>query len=355
MLIQQLIEAIELNEAREAPLYHFTSEAGLFNILRTDTLVAGGAKLRAGGTDPEGRIYFTRDYGRQFLPAQILAGSWGLRVNQDLLRQRYGKKLVAGGQGKHSPWSEKKRQAWLADPKNADQIAAAKKGEGGTWRHDGAEVGDIVKGTIGKSARWESEEHLNVGALPDVHKYLTGIVYAGGKAHDPFRSGKDFKQRSTSQQGSLDELCQLLMSHFQGQAGWAQRDSLIEYMTKFNIPFVYQRQDYPAKVVKDRMIAIWRERKAEKTRRAESDKTSWIAVRNPQGGGVAVNGPSNIWTAAQQVLKDMPEKFPNGIFGMKGPDGKTQWFTSPYTDPSLLPNVPMGTLGDPPQVKQPAN
>ena len=349
MLIRQLFEA------REAPLYHFTSEAGLFNILRTDTLVSGGAKLRSGGTDPEGRIYFTRDYSRQFLPANILSGSWGLRVDQGRLHQKYGRALVAGGQGKHAAWSEKDRQAWLADPKNADEIARVKAGATGTSRHNGADTRDIVAGTIGKSQRWESEEHLNVGSVPNIHEYITGIVYAGGKSLDPHRSGKDFKKRSADPQSSLDELAENLMGHFTGQAGWAQRDSLIEYMTKFNIPFVYQRQDFPAKAVKDRMIAIWRERKAEKTRRAESDNTSWIAVRNPQGGGVAVNGPSNIWSAAQQVLKDMPGKFPDGIFGMKGPDGKTQWFTSPYTDPSLLPNVPMGTLGDPPQVKQPAN
>ena len=340
---------IILNEAREAPLYHFTSEGGLFNILRTDTLVAGGAKLRAGGTDPEGRIYFTRDYARQFLPAQILAGSWGLRFNQDLLRQKYGKKLVAGGQGKHAAWSEKDRQAWLADPANAERIDAVNRGEQGTWRHNGAEIGDIVRGTIGKSARWESEEHLNVGALPNVHQYITGIVYAGGKAHDPYRSGKDFKKRGTNQQGSLDELCQLLMSHFQGEAGWKQRDSLMAYMTKFNIPFVYQRQDFPAKQVKDRMIAMWRERKAEKSRREVEDQTGWLVVRNPQGGGLAVRGPSNMWTAAQQALTDYPNKLPNGIYGMRK-DGDTEitWFTQPYTDTRQLPSIPMMGKGTAP-------
>lgn len=264
MLIQQLIEAIELNEAREAPLYHFTSEAGLFNILRTDTLVAGGAKLRAGGVDPEGRIYFTRDYARQFLPGNISSGSWGLRINQGRLHQKYGRALVAGGQGKHKAWTEQDRQAWLADPKNAKTIADVKAGAASTMRYNGADVKDIINGTITKAARWESEEHLNVGQLPNVHEYITGIVYAGGAAMTPYRSGKNFRKRSADPQSSLDELAQNLMGHFKGTAGFAQRDALIEYMTKFNIPFVYQRQDYPANAVKQRMIELWRERKAQR-------------------------------------------------------------------------------------------
>lgn len=349
MRIQQLIEAIELNEAREAPLYHFTSEAAFFKILSTDTLVAGGAKLRGGGMDPDARIYFTRDYGRQFLPSKILAGSWGFRVDQDLLRHRYGRKLVAGGQGKHSPWDEKKRQDWLADPKNADEIARVKSGaSGSTSRQDGADTKDIVKGTIGQSQRWESEEHLNVGSIPNFHEYITGLVYAGGSKADPHRTvigskKVDFKSRGTNVSTGLDELAQLLMGHFVGQAGWAQRDALIEYMTKFDIPFVYRRQDFPAKVVKDRMIAIWRERKAEKTRRASEDSKFYTVIRNPEGGGVGVSAPDML-IAADRALQDMPHKFPNGVYGVKEVStGETIWFAQPKTK-----------VGEKPQVKQPA-
>ena len=326
---------IILNEAREAPLYHFTSEAGFFRILATDTLVAGGAKLRSGGVDPAGRIYFTRDYGRQFLPAQILKGSWGFRVDQDLLRQRYGKKLVAGGQA--IPWDEKRRQAWLADPKNADEIARIKSGSGShTSRIDGADTKDIVKGTIGKSSRWESEEHLNVGMVPNFHEYITGLVYAGGKAMDRFSSGKDFAKRSPSPDAALDELAQNLMVHFHGEAAWKQRDALIAYMTKFNIPFVYQRQDFPAKQVKDRMIAIWRERKAEKERRAKEEKKTFTVFRNPQGGGVVISAP-NFWIATDRALQDFPHKFPDGIFGAQEGNGPKQWFTQPKTEVGTMP------------------
>ena len=328
---------IILTEAREAPLYHFTSEQGFFKILSADTLMSGGAKLRAGGTDPAGRIYFTRDYGRQFLPANILAGSWGFRVNQDLLRQRYGKKLVAGGQGKHSPWDEQKRQAWLADPRNAAEIARVKAGGQGTSRHDGADTQDIVRGTIGKSQRWESEEHLNVSSVPNFHEYITGLVYAGGKAQSPMRSDKDFKKRSASATASLDELCQMLMTHFVGEAGWGQRDALMAYMTKFNIPFVYQRQDFPAKQVKDRMIAIWRERKAEKTRRSQEAAKSYVVMVNPQGGGLTVSAP-DMQAAVDRALTDFPHKFPNGVFGVKDMDTQqVQMFAQPKTAAGSVP------------------
>ena len=253
-----------------------------------------------------------------------------------MLRQRYGKKLVAGGQGKHAAWSEKDRQAWLADPKNADEIARVRAGGGGTSRHNGADTRDIVAGTISKAARWESEEHLNVGAVPNFHDYITGLVYAGGNANDPYRSGKDFRKRSANPNAALDEFCQLLMGHFQGEKGWAQRDSLMAYMTKFNIPFVYQRQDFPAKQVKERMIAIWRERKAEKTRRSQEVQKSFVVFRNPQGGGVAINAP-DFWTATDRALQDMPGKFPNGIFGAQEGNGPKQWFTQPKTEVGTMP------------------
>ena len=304
--------------------------------------MSGGAKLRSGGVDPEGRIYFTRDYGRQFLPANILAGSWGFRVNQDLLRQRYGKKLVAGGQGKHSPWDEQKRQAWLSDPRNAAEIERVRSGGQGTSRVNGADTQDIVRGTIGKSQRWESEEHLNVSSVPNFHEYITGLVYAGGSKSDPHRTTVnnkrvDFKKRGANADTGLDELCQLLMSHFVGEAGWKQRDALIQYMTKFNIPFVYQRQDFPAKQVKDRMIAIWRERKAEKERRSQEVQKTFTVIRNPQGGGVAISAP-DFWTATDRALQEFPDKFPNGIFGVKDySNNETLWFTQPKTQVGTMP------------------
>ena len=306
-----------ITEAREAPLYHFTLEPKFFRILSTDTLFS-----------PSGKIYFTRDYSRQFIPADILAGSWGFRVNQDLLHRVYGKKLTPGGQP--GAWDEKKRQAWLADPKNADTIERVKQGEK-SMRVDGASVEDIVAGTITKSQRWESEEHLNVKELAELHKYITGIVYAGGKAVDPIRSGAKFGHRSANAQSSLEEFASLLMNHFTGEKGWKLRDWLFDYMTKFNIPFVYRQQDFSAKAVKSKMFDLWKQRKAEKERRAAEDKKSFIVFRNEQGGGVSVSAP-DLMTATDYALKDSPTKFPEGVFGASDISGKeTVWFETPKT------------------------
>jgi hypothetical protein len=320
-------------EGREAPLYHFTLEGNFFRILATDTLKAPGNK-----------IYFTRDYGRQFAPANILAGSWGFRVNQDLLRQRFGRRLQAGGQ---NAWTEPERQAWLADPKNSDKIRNPEL-YAGTYIN-GASIKDIITGTIGSARRWESEEHLNVKEVANFHEYLTGLVYAGGNANKGLGSGNKFYKRGVDASAGLDELSKFLMGHFKGESGFKQRDTLIEYMTKFNIPFVYQRQDFPAKQVKQRMIELWRERKAERARRAETDKTSWIMVKNPQGGGLVVTGPSNIYKAARQALQDNPNKFPRGILGAhKINDPKITWFQEPLTDPRYLPSISMGDPTPPP-------
>ena len=76
-----------LLEAREAALYHFTKEANLFQILANDTLRAGGPSAAGGEMQQGGRIYFTRDYSRQFVPGQATKGSWGVRVNQEKLRE----------------------------------------------------------------------------------------------------------------------------------------------------------------------------------------------------------------------------------------------------------------------------
>lgn len=332
-----------LTEAREAPLYHFTLESNFFRILASDTLIS-----------PSGKIYFTRDYSRQFSPSDILKGTWGFRVDQELLHQKYGKQLQAGGQEK--PWDEKRRQAWLADPKNKPYIDAVNAGKQVGNVIDGAAITDIVRGTIRQSSRWESEEHLNIDKIPNFHNYITGIVYAGGKSVDPMRGSLGGKlvntgSRSARPQDSLDELALLLMGHFKGDAGFAQRDALIDYMTEHNIPLVYQRQDFPAKAVKQRMIEKWRERKAERTRREQEDQTSWIFINNPQGGGVTSKGPSNPLKAARQAMQDLPHKFPNGMYGLRKISDRTPtWFLNIYTSDVLPypPNMAMVPIDNPP-------
>jgi len=243
-----------LTEARQAPLYHFTTENNFFNILKTDNLVSR-----------QGQIWFTRDYSRQFVPhpGMLSAGSLGFRINQSLLHQRYGKKLHPAG---HNNMSTEKIDKWLADPKNASTIADIKSGGKSGLNISGVSVNDIVNGKVGQADRWESEEILDAESIPNFHEYLTGIVYAGGNKIPGRGKRANYTTRNPNPNKALDDLANELMSHYRGESQWQQRDNLIAYMTQFNIPFVINQQDISALAVKNQMIEIWRKRKAERNK-----------------------------------------------------------------------------------------
>jgi len=252
-----------LTEAREAPLYHFTSENNFFIILETDNLIGR-----------RGQIWFTRDYSRQFVPhpGMIAAGSLGFRINQSLLHQRYGKKLHPAG---HNKMSNGKIEKWLTDPANADTIADIQAGNQSGLSIGGVSVNDIVNGTVGQADRWESEEILDAESIPNFHEYLTGIVYAGGNKIPARGKRANYTNRNPNPNKALDDLANELMSHFRGESQWQQKDNLIAYMTQFNIPFVINQQDISAQAVKNRMIEIWREHKAESNKYTIADKEKY--------------------------------------------------------------------------------
>lgn len=309
-----------LIEAREAPLYHFTSENKFFKILSTDVLRA-----------PQGRIYFTRDYGRQFLPANIGIGTWGFRVDQDMLRRRFGKQLKPGGQ---IQMSEKERQAWLADPKNQEVIDRFKQGgirKGQKVVHGGVDVAAAVSGTTGMGARWESEEHLDVREVPNFHEYLTGLVYAGGNMERGLLGGgtdTDYEKRSTKPKESIELLATLLISHF--GKNFELRDKLIEYMTKFNVPFVFQRQEFSAKDVKSKIIEIYRGRKREREDRERI--RDWEFYADREGRKKVTVKAAYQHDARKIAMTAQKDQFPEGIWGWKDPDtGYTTWYNTPLT------------------------
>ena len=321
-----------LLEAREAPLYHFTTEANVFQILANDTLRAGGPSAAHGEMQQGGRIYFTRDYGRQFVPGMAIEGSWGFRVNQEKLREKFGKKLHAGGQTR---WTEPMRQAWLADPANADIIAKVKSGElRGSLTMNGADVRDIVSGNIGKAARWESEEWLDVDALPDFHKYITGIVFSGGSGKKDY--SVNYGSRAVDVDENLDEFVAQLISHFNSPKMWPRRDALMKWMMENSVPFVYKRRDYGVRAVKNRMFEIIKQRKADKS----AEQFDYLATKNTAGGGIMTSAPTNDpIRAAQWILKNKPEKFPNGMFAITPSGGAEIQFREPYKNSRELPQA----------------
>ena len=308
-----------ITEAREAALYHFTSEKNFFRILATN-------KLKA----TENRIYFTRDYTRQFLPANIGVGTWGFRINQDLLRQKFGRKLKPGGQ---ISMSDKQRQAWLADPDNQQSIEFQKtQGKGTVTAKNGVDVGAAIRGDMGMKARWESEEHLDINEIPDFKNYITGIVYAGGNMERGLLGGTetDYRKRSTKPEDALQKLAVLLASHFSDKR--ELRDQLLDYMIKFDIPMVFQRQDYPAKAVKSKIIDYYRKRKQEREER--NRPRDWILYADEAGDKKVTVSTAYRHDARITALTDLKDKFPEGIWGFKDPDtGYETWLKTPVKDP----------------------
>jgi hypothetical protein len=314
-----------LIEARESPLYHFTTENGLFKILASN-------KLRS----KTGKIYFTRDYSRQFSPVNILKGTWGISIDQDLLHRVYGKKLQAGGQlGKNYNPEEA-----LKDPKIASAVQDyLKYGDRGLARVNGVDIKDLAKGSAGANARWESEEWLFTDKVENLDKYITGIIYAGGNITDP---KSKYRKRNPNLSNALEDLALELIGNFSNKMDWEKRDWLMNYMNARNIPFVYQRQNFSAKQVKSKMFEIWKNRKEEKERRSKENPVIWIMIKNSQGGGISYSAPADdpIF-AAKRALKDMPTMFPDGIFGAEMLDGnKNTWmFDKPYKDPTKDPVI----------------
>lgn len=314
-----------LLEAREAPLYHFTQEGQFFKILRTNGL-----------NSPSGKIYFTRDYRRQFSPNNLFVGTWGFRINQDKLRQKYGRKLQAGGQ---NAMSDKERQAWLNDPANADVIAQVKQGKPVGTNYKGVSVKDLVLGTMGAATRWESEEWLLTDKLENLDQYVTGIVFAGGKHGEGMGRSREYGKRSAKADDALTGLANQLMGHWKGEKEWKVRDILFDYMMERNIPLVYQQQDFPVKQVKSKMVELWRERKAEKELRSKEDGVMWIAWDPVTNSGRTVTAPAgDPVLAAKRALTDSPTKYPNGIGKMKL-DSETWEFEEPYKDPKKEPKI----------------
>lgn len=320
MKIQEL-----LTEAREAPLYHFTQEGSFFRILKTNVLYS-----------PGGKIYFTRDYSRQFSPKNPFKGTWGFRIDQDKLRQKYGRKLQAGGQ---NAMSDKERQAWLNDPANADAIEKVKRGEKGGATYNGYSIDDVVRGTMGASKRWESEEWLLTDKLENLDQYISGIVYAGGKHGEGMGRDQEFRKRRVQADDALTDLAKHLMGHWRDKSEWKLRDVLFDYMTERNIPFVYQRQDFPARQVKSKMVELWRERKADRELRSKEDGVMWIVKPVDVNRRYTLKAPAGDPVfAAKRALMDKPDIYPNGIESIEQGNNVYQ-FEEPYKDPKTEPKL----------------
>lgn len=323
-----LAESVKQNvlEARDSPLYHFTSWNNLGRILTSNQLVS-----------PSGKIYFTRDYNRQFIPhdSKLFDQPYGIRIDQNLLRRDYGKKLKAGGQ--NTRWDEKKRQAWLADPKNAEEIKLVKQtGKSTGRRDDGADVKDIVNGTITQKTRWESEEHLDVKSVPNLNKYLTGIVIGNalGEKHLSLVSNDD----------PLTKLADVLIHLFPGSKGFDRRNALLYMATKLGVPIVYLRKDFDPEEVKKRIIQLYSQRKKEREEEQSKTQQYFIFLTNPDtGGGISISA-SDVASAIRKLANNF--KYQNRkLYGYTidiGQNSERKMFDEPGTALELLKTLKEG-------------
>lgn len=311
--IKESINKATLKESKSAPLYHFTTWDNLISILSSNQLMS-----------PSGKIYLTRDYTRQFIPheGKLFKQPYGIRIDQELLSRDYGRKLQAGGQD--IGWDEKKRQTWLSDPKNAHEIEKVKQtGRGSGSRYDGAEPQDIIKGTVTQSRRWESEEHLNVKNLPNVDKYITGIVIGSA----PLGS-KHFSQEIDPD--PLTKLADILINLFSGPKGFDQRNLFLDSASKLNVPIVYERKEYSPEQVKKRIIQLYSQRKKERETEQGKAQQDFKIITNPAGGGIATGG-SDI-NAVLKKLSINPKYRDIQIYGYSigyGPDADKKMFDKP--------------------------
>lgn len=281
-----LNENYKLIESKSSPLYHFTSFSSLYRILASDTLLA-----------PGGIIYFTRDYDRQFIPhkGSLLSQSYGLRINQELLSRDYGRKLQAGGQD--VGWSDQKRKDYMSDPKNAQEIEKVKQtGRGSGSYTQGIDPKDIVQGTVGLSRRWESEEHLYVQSLPNLKKYITGIVI--GKA--PVGSGHSVKEIDPDE---LTRLADVIIGLFSGPKSMEQRNWFLDTVITLGVPIIYNRKEFDSKQVKRRIIQLYSQRKRDREEEAAKPQQSFLVKISPGAGGIAIGG-SDINAVFKRMSQD---------------------------------------------------
>jgi hypothetical protein len=320
-----------VNESKSAPLYHFTSWNSLVKILSTNQLVS-----------PRGKIYLTRDYKRQFLPreGELFKQSYGLRIDQNLLTRDYGRKLQAGGQD--IGWDEKKRQAWLSDPKNADEIEKIKRtGRGSGLIIRGANPVDIVKGTIGQSRRWESEEHLNIQSLPNLNKYITGIVVSDS----PLGADSHFVQSINPD--PVTKTADMLINLFSGPKGFDQRKWLLDTAIKLGVPLVYERKEFDPTEIKNRIIQLYSQRKKEREEEKNKPRQDFLIITNPGGGGTLVSG-SDINSAIKK-LADEPKWRNKEIYGYQvgiGPGGEKKKFDQPIKIIDFVKNAETQKIGE---------
>lgn len=298
----KLFELYDIGEAVGANwIYHYTSLRRLLNIIPTNTLVASPQR---------GRIYFTRDYSRQFVPASFLSDSLGLRMDADLLKRTFGKKLHPQGQMNTAWPKDIFASNWFLNAQQRDELMKVKAGgtPSGLLIH-GEKPQDVLAGRVGAVKRWESEEVLEVPELPNLTKYVTGLVI-----------GLDWSAKINSQKRATGDvtaqLGELLTWIFgKGAVGRQVRDQLFDWLISNNIPLVFQGQDVPARAARAAMIAFFQAEKAE--RESPNRRHYLVKIYRPDGETLVRTISTTATSAERAVLNAKNSGFDDPAWVMK--------------------------------------
>jgi hypothetical protein len=127
-----------------------------------------------------------------------------------------------------------------------------------------------------------------------------------------------------------------MVRKFSGRSGFEERNKLIDYAIKFNIPFLYQRVEMPATELKNRIIKFYQQRKQE----AGLPKNTYTLLANRQGGGAMVIA-SSVEAAIKDAQNRLWNKFPNGIIGYQTRNDNNEKVDTFFDKPVML-KVPAG-------------
>lgn len=298
----KLIELLDIDEAVGSNvLYHWTLLKNFLNIIKTNKLIASPQR---------GKIYFTRDYRRQFVPANFMKDSLGFRIDADLLKRTYGRKLHPQGQMSMAWPKDVFASNWFLNAQQRDELMRVKAGgtPSGLLIH-GEKPQDVLAGRVGAVKRWESEEVLEVAELPNLTKYVTGLVIGLD-----WSTRIDSKKRATGDvTAQLGELLTWIFG--QGAEGRQVRDQLFEWLISNNIPFVFQGQDVPVRAAKAAMIAFFQAEKAE--RESPNRRHYLVKIYRPDGETLVRTISTTATSAERAVLNAKNSGFDDPAWVMK--------------------------------------
>ena len=172
-----LLESI-LEEAAQAPLFHFTPLGSFLKIIKSNKLIPRSElKGKASFETTEPFIALTRNPNRTFVPGGLGLGI-AFRLDREKLRQKFGKRV--------RPFAKVPLKIEELEPKDREEVLQARKtGDFSKLRglsvsrgtSGSTDLEALAKGTVTRQVKFESEERIwGKAGIPNLKQFVTGIV-----------------------------------------------------------------------------------------------------------------------------------------------------------------------------------